>query len=135
MLSALMLSARARRRAASNAAARLASESAAPSTRRWADSALAGSAHTLPTPCVARYGVITITDVTLAGFTAGRSRYVRDQPSVVLISATTRPTGMPRGNTPPSPDVMICVPGLSSVLNTTLRSSSRYPSPPEPACG
>jgi hypothetical protein len=48
-----------------------------------------------------------ITAPTSAGDTAGRTRYVRAQLSVVLISEMTVPMGIPRGHTPPRPELTI----------------------------
>src|ERR1700686_5378614 len=83
-------------------------------------------AQTDCTPAMPRRGSRISTDSASAGLTAGRSRYVRAHPSDVRTSPITVPTGIPRGYTPPTPELTIGVPGLSALLSCTPLNSSRY---------
>ena len=90
--------------------------------------------HAPVTPAAARGGSSTIAALAASGETIGRIRYVRAQPSTVLVSRNTTPIGIPRGKTLPSPELTISVPGFSSLRNGTPRISSRKRSAPDPRC-
>src|SRR5215472_15234209 len=91
-------------------------------------------AHTACTPATTRLGSRMRTEVTSNGCTAGWTRYVRAQPSVVLSSPITVPIGIPRGYTPPTPELTIGVPVGRAALSWTPFSSRRYRSGLELIC-